>query len=170
MEYTFRRASASEVDRIMEIIEEAKQQMDREGKHQWDETYPTRMHIENDIKDGTAYVMLSADGRVVAYGAVVFTGEPAYDEIKGEWLTTGQPFVVLHRLAVAEETKGHGVGLLFIKEVERLALAAGVKSFKVDTNHNNTRMLRVLEKTGFTYCGKIYYEHGERVAYEKLLK
>lgn len=167
MDYTFRRANDAEIGRIMEIIEQAKKQMDREGKHQWDDTYPIRTNIENDIKDGTAYVTI-VNGQVVAYGAVVFTGEPAYDVIEGKWLTN-QPFVVLHRLAVAEETKGHGVGLIFIKEVERLALAEGVKSFKVDTNHNNTRMLRLLEKTGFKYCGKIYYQHGERVAYEKLL-
>ena len=167
MDYTFRKATYDEVCRIMEIIEEAKQQMKREGKHQWDENYPTRCNIENDIKNNNAYVMLM-DGQIVAYGAAVFTGEHAYNEINGKWLTN-QPYVVLHRLAVAEQTKGHGIGLLYIKEVEKLALATGVKSFKIDTNHDNSRMLRLLEKTGFTFCGKIRYQQGERIAFEKLL-
>lgn len=166
-EYTFRKASAADTDRIMEIIEEAKRQMAREGKHQWDETYPTRSHIVADIHNGTALVMLSAE-RIVAYGAVVFTGEPAYDEISGKWLSR-QPYVVLHRLAVADETKGHGAGLLFMRQVERMAITAGVGSFKVDTNHDNTRMQRLLHKAGFTFCGNICYQQGERMAYEKLL-
>ena len=28
-------------------------------------------------------------------------------------------------------------------------------------------MLRLLERTGFTYCGKVVYRSGERLAYEK---
>ncbi len=38
---------------------------------------------------------------VIAYGAVVFDGEPAYDAIEGAWLTDGE-YVVLHRMAVAD--------------------------------------------------------------------
>ena len=49
MEYMFRKAVASDLGRIMEIIEEAKQQMHREGKVQWDATYPALSHIEADI-------------------------------------------------------------------------------------------------------------------------
>lgn len=167
MEITFRKASTTDINRITEIIEEAKRQMAHEGKCQWNEAYPTRSNIETDVADGTAHVMLTA-GRIVAYGAVVFTGEPAYNMIEGEWLTE-QPYVVLHRLAVADEAKGHGVGQLLLKEVERLALATGVKSFKVDTNHDNNRMLRLLDKAGFTFCGTIHYPQGERMAFEKLL-
>ena len=118
MEYTFRKALDTELDRIMEIIEEAKRQMHRDGKVQWDKTYPAREHIEADIKEGTAYVM-THEGRIIAYGAVVFTGEPAYNKIHGKWLSE-QPYVVLHRLAVTEDAKGHGVGAMFLQEVERL--------------------------------------------------
>lgn len=167
MDHNFRKAQATDLDRIMEIIEGAKQQMLREGKNQWDAAYPAREHIETDLQEGNAYVMLTA-GRVVAYGAVVFTGEPAYADIQGKWLTE-QPYVVLHRLAVAQEAKGQGLGLLFMQEVERLSLSARVYSFKVDTNHDNDRMLHLLDKLGFTFCGNIYYQQGYRMAYEKLL-
>lgn len=167
MEYTFRKALDTELDRIMEIIEEAKRQMHRDGKVQWDKTYPAREHIEADIKEGTAYVM-THEGRIIAYGAVVFTGEPAYNKIHGKWLSE-QPYVVLHRLAVTEDAKGHGVGAMFLQEVERLCRTAGVHSFKVDTNYDNERMLRVLDKLGFTLCGNIFYKQGSRMAFEKLI-
>ena len=50
----------------------------------------------------------AAQGNVIAYGAVVFDGEPAYDAIEGAWLTDGE-YVVLHRMAVADGEKGRGV-------------------------------------------------------------
>lgn len=167
MQYTFRKATAADLGAIMDIIQEAKEQMRREDKHQWDDTYPTHQHIEADLLAGNGYVM-AHNGRPVAYGAVVFTGEPAYEKIEGHWLSE-QPYVVLHRLAVSEAVKGHGVGMLVMQEVEQLAVAASIHSFKVDTNHDNTRMLRVLDKMGFSYCGNITYLQGSRMAYEKLL-
>lgn len=168
MEYLFRKANHGEIDDIMNIINFAREQMLSEGKHQWDAGYPARTHIEADILNGVGYVMLVA-GKIVAYGAVVFTGEPSYNVIKGKWLSE-QPYVVLHRIAVAKEARGKGFGSLFMQEVERLALEKGIHSFKVDTNYDNERMQRTFKKLGFTYCGEVYYQQGSRMAYEKLLK
>ena len=164
---TFRKAVESDIDGIMTIIGQAVSQMRREGKNQWDDNYPQRRHIADDIAQGCGYVMCSGEG-LAAYGAVMFGGEPSYGCIRGRWLSDG-PYVVLHRLAVAEGMKGRGVGARFMAEVEKMAAARGVRSFKVDTNHDNTRMRRLLGKLGFTYCGDISYEHGDRMAYEKLL-
>lgn len=166
-ETTFRRAAESDIDGIMTIIRQAVNQMLREGKHQWDDTYPQRCHIADDIARGCGYVMCRG-GRLAAYGAVVFSGEPAYNSIRGQWLAGGR-YVVLHRLAVADEIKGQGVAARFMAEVERMAVEKGIHSFKVDTNHDNKRMQRVLRKLGFTYCGVISYPKGERMAYEKPL-
>ena len=164
---TFRKAADGDTDGIMEIIGQAVRRMLSEGKHQWDDTYPQRSHIADDIARGCGYVM-TCGGRLAAYGAVVFSGEPAYAGIRGQWLSEG-PYVVLHRLTVADAMRGRGVGSRFMAEVERLAAERGVRSFKVDTNHDNTRMRSLLGKLGFTYCGDISYEHGDRMAYEKLL-
>ena len=91
---------------------------------------------------------------------MVFDGEPAYGAIDGAWLTGGD-YVVLHRLAVADGEKGRGVAAEFMRRTEALARGRGVGSFRVDTNFDNRYMLR------FAYCGKIIYESGERLAFEK---
>ena len=90
--------------------------------------------------------MCSGEG-LADYGAVMFGGEPSYGCIRGRWLSD-RPYVVLHRLAVAEGMKGRDVGARFMAEVEKMAAARGVRSFKVDTNHDNTRMRRLLGKLG----------------------
>lgn len=105
-------------------------------------------------------------GTVIAYGAAIFDGEPAYEAIEGAWLT-GCDYVVLHRLAVADGEKGRGVAAEFMHRVEAAARRRGVGSFRADTNFDNRYMLRLLERQGFAYCGKIRYESGERLAFEK---
>ena len=120
-DFKFRTATMQDAERIWTLMQQAKAQMYREGKQQWDESYPLPCHIEADIAKGYAHVLCLEDV-VVAYGAVAFEGEPAYDVIDGEWLSV-QPYVVVHRLAVADEVKRQGVATRFMQEVERLAMA-----------------------------------------------
>ena len=110
----------------------------------------------------------AAQGNVIAYGAVVFDGEPAYDAIEGAWLTDGE-YVVLHRMAVADGEKGRGVATEFMRRVEAMAHGRGTGSMRVDTNFDNRYMLRMLGRLGFVYCGKVRYRSGERLAFEKPL-
>ncbi len=152
-----------------EILRQAVERMLAEGKQQWDKSYPNESHVRADMESGVGYVM-EADGEPVAYGAIVFDGEPAYADIKGEWLTGEQEsYVVVHRMAVRQDTQRIGIGMTFLKEVERMAAAAGAGSFRVDTNYDNERMLALLKKAGYSFCGKIQYHHGIRLAFEKLI-
>ena len=167
MQLTFRKATTEDAARIWEIILQAKAQMLRQNKQQWDETYPLPENIANDIRNGYAYVLCS-EADIIAYAAVVFDGEPAYNSIDGSWLSE-QPYVVVHWLAVDHEMQQKGIASLFMQKVEELSRSQGIHSFKVDTNFDNFYMHRMLEKLGFSYCGEILYQRGSRMAYEKLL-
>lgn len=165
--FNFRVARATDSDRIWEIIQQAKAQMRRENKQQWDESYPAMEHIMADLSSGYAYV-LCADETIVAYAAVVFDGEPTYNSIDGKWLSD-LPYVVVHRLAVCDEMKHKGIAVIVMREIERLSVYKGVHSFKVDTNFDNLGMQKVLAKCGFDYCGEIFFQGDSRMAYEKLI-
>lgn len=157
----------TDLPEIMVIIAAAVRRMLNEGKCQWSERYPRDEHILADIMAGNGYVL--SDGcRVVAYGAVVFTGEPAYNDLDGEWLTDGD-YVVVHRVAVAQDLQSQGVGRRFFGAVEHLAASRGIGSFRIDTNFDNNRMLALLDRCGFTFTGLVHYPQGERRAYEKLI-
>lgn len=167
-EFTFRTASNSDSGRIWEILVQAKEQMYREGRHQWDESYPTPETVASDISAGYGYVLCGEGEKVIAYGAVVFDGEKAYNQIDGRWLSP-MPYVVVHRLAVADEMKKRGIARRFMEKVEELARSKGLLSFKIDTNFDNAYMLRLLSNCGFTRCGIIRYDKGERIAFEKII-
>ena len=61
------------------------------------------------------------------------------------------PYVLVHRIAVADGERGRGVAAVFLHRVETLAQVRGVIAFRFDTIIYNQTMLRLLERTGFTY-------------------
>ena len=103
----FRKAEETDIERIWQIIGQAKAQMQRLGSQQWDENYPAIEHIRQDIQDGNGYVICRED-RVVAYGVISFHGGPVYKDIEGKW-SNDLPYVIVHRLAIADEMKRQGM-------------------------------------------------------------
>ena len=167
--WIFRRAGDRDVPRILEIIRTAQAQMRAAGSRQWQNGYPAEGDIRRDLACGYGYVLCCAGAEApAAYGAVVFDGEPAYGALEGRW-TTPEPYVVLHRMAVAGELQRRGAATEFLHRVADLALRHGVRGFRVDTNFDNVRMLHLLEREAFAYCGKVHYESGERLAFDKNL-
>ncbi len=165
-----RRAKLEDIARIIEIIIQAQRQMANNGSDQWQNGYPSEKDILNDINQENGYILESHNLNIIGYAAIIFTGEPAYNTISdGNWLINNHKYVVVHRLAVADEVKGNGIAIHFMTKIEELAKAKGFNDFRVDTNFDNFAMLKSLDRLGFTKCGKIIYESGERLAFEKLL-
>jgi len=167
MNCLFRKAKRADTGRIWQIILQAKEQMRRMNSLQWQDGYPAVENITSDIENGYGYVLCEED-TVIAYGAVVFDGELAYNNIQGKWLTD-LPYVVLHRLAVADEVKNRGVATLFMQKVMELGKRKKAGSFRVDTNFDNLYMHKILSALDFTYCGEVFYDKNQRRAYEKVL-
>lgn len=163
----FRKAVDADAGRIWQIIKQAKEQMRQLGSKQWQDGYPMLETIKEDIALGYGYV-LCEEGEVIAYGAAIFTGEPAYEELIGQWMDD-KPYVVVHRLAVADEGKQRGLATYFMQRVEELSCRNGVFRFRVDTNFDNEYMHRMLARLGFAYCGEVWYRKGSREAFEKRL-
>ena len=92
-----RHARLEEVDTILELFEEAKAFMRKNGNpNQWGASYPGREQIALDIQLGHSYVV-EADGEIAAlfYFDCGVDVEPDYAVIDGAWLTCGQPYGVM---------------------------------------------------------------------------
>lgn len=169
--YTFEQAGENDEEAAWQIVHSAALDMVARGRHQWDEGYPPRQSLTADIRHGNGYV-LRADGQTAAYAAVTFDGEPSYDHLQGTWLTQG-PYATIHRTAVSLSQRGRGLARLLFTEAERLCRQRGVASIRIDTNHDNTEMLQLIDSLGFTRCGLCHYDHDglrvERIAFEKPL-
>lgn len=165
---TFRRATITDIDTICQIIAAASQRLGAAGIDQWQRGYPNRQSIECDVARREGWVLCDGE-QIVAYGAVIFTGERAYDDITaGEWLTSGR-YAVVHRLCVAEQRVGEGWSRKFMQQVEGLARENALSSVRIDTHPDNLIMQHLVDSLGFTYCGDVVIE-SRRLAYEKVLE
>jgi GNAT superfamily N-acetyltransferase len=167
MNYHFRQASASEVPQIWEIIQQAIVRRKNDESQQWQDGYPNEDVIKQDISKGIGYVLID-DNIVAGYAAILFNDEPAYEQLKGAWLTNGN-FAVVHRVAISDDYLGKGLAQKIFLFVEDLAKGNNVFSIKVDTNFDNIPMLKILEKLGYTYCGEVTFRGSFRKAFEKTL-
>jgi GNAT superfamily N-acetyltransferase len=162
-----RKARQSELPQIWEIIQYAIAQRKRDGSTQWQDGYPNENTLQNDLDHGNAYVVTD-NGTILVYAAIIFDKEPAYENIEGKWLSN-EDYVVIHRVAASKLAKGKGVATRLFQMIEELAAEKKVYSIKVDTNFDNGPMLSILEKLGYTYCGQVYFRGGARKAFEKVL-
>jgi GNAT superfamily N-acetyltransferase len=159
----------NDIDRIMDILAQARTSIAKLGIDQWQYGYPTREIILDDIKKQRAFVLVDG-GEIYATFALIFDGEITYNKIyAGAWLTN-TPYLALHRIAIAIDKRGNGYSDAIMKFIFDTAREHSFASVRVDTHSGNNPMRRMIEKNGFEYCGIIHLIDGQqRVAYEKLL-
>jgi len=168
-----RKAFIHEIDNIMLIYEEARIFMRSIGNgSQWGDTFPLRDTIISNINNNDFYVCVNEPAETnetneifEIFGVFYFKieNEPTYNRIDdGAWLND-EPYGVVHRLASSRKIKGTGAFCLDWCEKQ-------CKNIRIDTHRDNITMRKVLEKSGYIYCGIIYVANGsERMAYQKII-
>lgn len=162
-----RKAIPTEAPIIWTILQHAIEQRRLDGSDQWQDGYPNQETIQQDLKNGYAYVF-EIDNKIATYAAIIFDKDPAYHDIQGKWLTDGD-YVNIHRVATVPELKKQGIASQFFKEIEKLCLEKGVYSIKIDTNFDNIPMLKIMDRLEYTYCGEVVISGAPRKAFEKVL-
>ena len=168
-----RSAEAADLPGILAVIKEGRRRIRALGIDQWSGGYPGAAEFQEDIARGRCWVVSDKQG-IAAVTVVSMEPEEAYSDIQGAWLQTERRYGTIHRVAVADRSRGSGAAVALENLAERLIRRAGGVSVRCDTHLGNQPMNRFLEKMGFTRCGIVVYpdiQVGDpvRVAYEKLL-
>ncbi len=163
MKRIIRKAIASDLPAVLELIESGRKIMRENGNpHQWGKNHLTTTQLQQDIEDGHSYLLMEGN-KAVATFAFIPDPDVTYAKIyDGAWLDTDNPYYVIHRIASLPEY--HGV----MKDI--LDYCFGVTgNIRIDTHRDNKPMQHCLEKYGFQYCSIIHLMDGdERLAYQKL--
>ena len=163
-----RKATFSELPVIWSMLQQAIEQRKRDGSKQWQNGYPNEQTVYNDFTNGNAYVLLDNDV-IIGCSSVIFGIEPNYIEIQGRWLSNGE-YATVHRVAISDAVKRKGVATHMFKMIEQVCIEQKVYSIKVDTNFDNIAMLKILDRSGYSYCGEILVSSTPRKAFEKVLE
>lgn len=148
---------------VMSIYDKARLFMRQTGNlYQWNNGYPTREIIEEDIALKQSYI-IKKNNTILAVFTFVNGRDHTYDYIEGSWLND-EKYGVIHRIGSNQIEKG------MLKVAIDYCLQF-VNNLRIDTHKDNKVMQHLLEKEGFIKCGIIYLKDGNpRIAYQKVNK
>ena len=164
-------STINDVEKIIEIIDEAKIYLASLNIDQWQNGYPNESIILNDIQNKESYVLKSKHEDLAATAMFSTKNEPTYSKIEGRWINPKQTtYGVIHRMAVAKNYRGKGLAKFIFNQCERKLSEKKIPSMRIDTHEGNFGMQTLLKTLGYSYCGVIYLENGDkRLAFEKLI-
>ena len=167
MEMEFRTATPDDLDALVSLYGAATQDMLRQGIDQWDEYYPDREILTEDVESGDMTLGL-LDGEPACAWVVNREYEPEY--VSGAWEHTGGDFCVLHRLCVNPELQGRGLARQAMARMEKNALDKGFDSVRLDVFSQNLHAQRLYERLGYKRTGEVRFRKGIFYLMEKGLE
>ena len=94
-----RKTTANDIDAIMDVFASAKCYMKANGNaSQWDDNYPGRDTLDNDIANGNSYVFID-NGEVIGTFAFICGEDETYRVIENGAWRSDAPYGTVHRLA-----------------------------------------------------------------------
>lgn len=162
-------AEDDDFNSVFSMVQSGREKLKREGVNQWQGKDPTEETIMEDILEGHTFIFKD-DGNIVGTAVLAEGKDPTYAAIDGAWRTDGE-YLTIHRSVVTEKYAGKGMGRRMMNRIKLYAASRNVDSIRVDTHEDNQVMRRLIESSGFSYCGVITVADGtERAAYEWSLK
>ena len=169
-----RKATYEDLDRLMEIFENAKAIMRSCGNlQQWNNGYPAADIIKADIDNGNCYVLCEIDRRsdfsskddhkiaeetIIGTMALIPGPDPTYTYIEGAW-PDEEPYYVIHRIATS--APGRNAAKTMLDWAFEHITQHNIYVIRIDTHADNRIMHHILPKYGFTRCGVIFLENGD---------
>jgi len=158
-----RRATLSDVDVIMAVLDSARRFMRSCGNvSQWGNGYPSRECVSADITSGNCYVGVDCEGDVVMTFAFIIGDDPTYALIEdGAWLNDSR-YGTIHRMGSTGKYGG------MLRRCVEFCMQY-VDNLRLDTHEDNRPMLSAVSRLGFRRCGIIYCQDGTpRIAFHKV--
>ena len=138
----------------MELIARCIKVMRDSGSDQWDESYPNREVIAQDLERGTLYVC-EEDGAVA--GIIVLDENQAEEYGTIHWKQNQGPNLIMHRLAVHPEVQGKGLARRLIAFAEDYAAHSGYASIRLDSYTKNASALKLYNRLGYDRRGEVNF-------------
>lgn len=171
---TITKAKAFDIPHILEIVEDARQLINKQNFKQWskESNYPNHEVFLKDINNDALYVI--KENEQILGMMAIYTGEDInYDYIEGKWLSDTTNYLTIHRLAIRASHYQKGLAKSLFEFAIDYAKENKLASVRIDTHPKNINMNNLAKKLNFTYCGTIYIK-GERIepsrnAYERVI-
>lgn len=113
----------------------------------WDENYPSKQLIADDIKNKNLYILKNNEKIV----AVSFLGK--YEKEDDDWKFKLKNGYGIARICVSADFQGKGIGTWFLKLLIDEAKQRGADGLHFHVCVQNKSAIKMYEKAGFQNCG-----------------
>lgn len=162
----FTLAEKQDLESIFAMFSEAIDEMKRNSLDQWDNAYPNKNILEEDIDRSQLYIGI-ADGIIVS--AYVLNQECDDQYVNGTWKYPNSKYYVIHRLCVSPIFQNKGIGRLTMLHIENEIKKIGIETIRLDVFALNTYAIRMYEKLGYTKVGCANWRKGKFFLMEKII-
>lgn len=151
------------------MLQQAITFLHEQGIDQWQNRSVTIDHILPVITRQDAYCWIDEYDIIQAF-AVLEDYDINYDQLThGRWLFDG-PYYAIHRVMMAESSRGKGYTRFVFSDIEKIAYAHHKNSLRIDTHQDNVIMQKSIIKMGFRHSGEAVVADGtSRIIFEKSL-
>ncbi len=157
----------NQLDMIFGMYSAAITHMEKQGIHQWDQIYPDKETLYQDILKNQLYIG-EMDNKI----AVCFVlNEECDEEYKNaSWICPNARFCIIHRLCVNPEFQNQGIAGKTMKYIENLCKKEKYDSIRLDCFTQNPFSRKLYDKSGYTITGYAEWRKGRFELREKALK
>ena len=160
-------ASEDDLDRVMALVSACIADMRRAGIEQWDDVYPDRQTMLQDVRDGTLYLASIDEEPLVGTLVINDVQSPEYLDVP--WTIAGVRVAVVHRLMIDPRFQRRGMARELMRFAEERAAALGCDCVRLDAYSKNPRALELYRRLGYHDAGSVTFRKGIFRCFEKRL-
>lgn len=157
-------AQLSQLEEIFTMYTKAIQEMNHNEIYQWDELYPMKEDLEEDIKRNELMAVFKENEIVAAY---VVNQESDEQYENGTWKYMGEKYRVLHRLCVNPAFQNQGIAKKVVSRMEEEQKKQGIKSIRLDVFTENPYAVKLYKSLGYKITGSVEFRKGKFYLMEK---
>lgn len=162
-------AKFSDLPEIINIINEAIEEMREDKNPQWgstEENYPNEDRFKKDIEENNLYIL--KENNTIKGFITIAKDFHDYDALIAN---SQEKAYILHRMCIPKKYRKLGIASRLMQFAENLAKENHIFVLKADTEVSNTKMNNLFQKQGYEYKGTFTYDDypGEYNYYEKYL-
>jgi ribosomal protein S18 acetylase RimI-like enzyme len=147
-------AKKKHLEQIKQLTESCAVAMQQRGIYQWNEHYPSRERLSEDIEKHELYIKVE---NCQIEGIIVLTSFMDEEYLPVKWLTNSGNNLYIHRLATNPANWGSGTGKALMDFAENHARQHNFESVRLDTFSKNKRNQKFYESRGYKRLGNIYF-------------
>lgn len=162
----FRQAEESDIEDVFKIFKTAIDKMIEEKIFQWDEIYPDKNILSEDIANKQLYIGYDDNQIVSVY---VINDECDEQYRNGDWHYRNASYNVIHRLCVNPGVQNRGIGRKTMNHIEKEVKEKGIECIRLDAFTLNPAAVKLYENLGYSKTGFADWRKGRFYLMEKRL-